>query len=287
MLKHLKQTLFLAYLATLGVLPVRAAVMIEYRRKLGGWPDIDNPRTFNEKIQWRKIHGDHATYARLADKIAVKAHVREVLGEAFVIPTLWEGKELPDRNARDWPAPFVVKANHGSGMNQFVFNTQAFDWSKVEKSCRKWMRKPYRKYLGERFYSAIERKILVEPLIADNPIDYKFYVFDGRAEYIHVDTGRFLQHKRCFFDRNWTRLPFSLEYPIEDREIPCPPHLGEMIAAAEKLGAGLDFVRIDFYDLPDGPKFGEMTFAPGSGYELFNPLEYDSTLGSHWHPKTA
>lgn len=280
----IKKVAIRAYRISLGLLPVRAAAVIEFRRKRGRWPNIGNPRTFSEKIQWRKIYGDQATYTKLADKAAVKAHVRDVLGDRFVIPTVWEGKELPRHLPSDWPIPFIIKANHGSGMNQFIRDSGA-DWRKIDKICRKWMRTPYRKYLGERFYSAIKRKLLVEPVIADSPMDYKFYVFDGKAEYVHVDTGRFTEHKRCFFDRHWNRLPFSLEYPIDENEISRPPHLSEMIAAAEKLGSGLDFVRIDFYDLPDGPKFGEMTFAPGSGYESFDPPEYDSILGHHWRLK--
>ena len=276
-----KKAIFRGYRILLGLMPVRIAATVEFRRKRGTWPNVDRPLSFSEKIQWRKIYGDQSTYTRLADKVAVKAHVRSILGDDFLIPTIWEGTTLPNRLPSDWPIPFIIKANHGSGMNQFVRDSQ-IEWHKIKKRCRKWMRTPYRRYLGERFYSSIERKLLVEPVIADDPMDYKFYVFDGRVEYVHVDTGRFKQHKRCFFDRSWNRLPFSLEYPVEHREIPRPQHLTEMIAAAEKLAADLDFVRIDFYDLPSGPKFGEMTFAPGSGYEAFDPPEYDLILGHQW-----
>jgi hypothetical protein len=48
------------------------------------------------------------------------------------------------------------------------------------------------------------------------------------------------------------------------------------------LGADFDFVRIDFYDVGGIPRFGEMTFYPGSGLDPFDPPELDHELGRYW-----
>jgi hypothetical protein len=121
--------------------------------------------------------------------------------------------------------------------------------------------------------------------------DYKLFVFGGRAEFIQVDTDRATDHKRVFYNRDWIRQAFtisfrhkdgSLWYPLETREIERPRHLAEMMDAAEKLGSGFNFVRVDLYDLDSGPKFGEMTFAPGAGCESFHPVAYDRIFGELW-----
>jgi hypothetical protein len=139
----------------------------------------------------------------------------------------------------------------------------------------------------ENWYNEMERQIVVEPLIGDpspgaSLIDYKFFVFGGRAEFIEVDTDRNNSHRRVFYDRNWKRQPFGLKYPLETREIVHPRHLAEMLEAAEKLGSEFSFARVDFYDLDNGPKFGEITFAPGSGYLPFHPASYDRVFGDLW-----
>lgn len=271
-----------AYVAALNLLPLSVAARLDHLRGVGRWPDLKNPKTFNEKIHWRKFHGDFETYARLADKVAVKEHVRGILGEAFIIPTLWAGKSLPPIEERNWPIPFVIKANNSSATNYFVQEQDDLDWPRIEALCRYWLYASHPRYTGERHYPMIEPRILIEPFLGKNLNDYKFYVFHGRVRCIHVDTNRFSGHKRCFYDRDWILMPFSLKYPRETREIERPIHLDAMIAAVEMLGADWDFVRVDFYDLPEGPKFGEMTFMPGNGSEVFNPAEYDRILGKYW-----
>jgi hypothetical protein len=77
-------------------------------------------------------------------------------------------------------------------------------------------------------------------------------------------------------------MPFTVLYKRSGALIERPKHLAEMCEAASKLGKDFSFVRVDFYDLDAGPKFGEMTFAPGSGFERFSPRKYDAWLGKFW-----
>lgn len=282
-----KKALFRIYATALECLPARWSITIEHMRCVGCWPDLDDPKTFNEKIQWRKLHGDHELYARLSNKVLVKNHVSAILGEAFVTPTIWHGTTLPPREERIWPFPYVIKANHDSGSVIFVRNEAERDWEYIEKTCHQWLRKPFAPYLRENWYHSIEPQILVEPFLGHDLIDYKFYTFNGRVEYIHINTDRFTDHKVTFFDRNWRRQPFSRKYPVDFRKISPPVHFREMMEAAERIGEGIDFVRVDFYDLPDGARLGELTFAPGSGYEAFDPPEYDRIVGECWNVKTG
>ena len=93
-----------------------------------------------------------------ADKVLVKNFVAGKLGPGWITPTLWHGASLPPLHERIWPRPFVLKANHGSGMNIFVRSANDLDWPQIEVLCAKWLSENYGKSTGEWFYSSIERQ---------------------------------------------------------------------------------------------------------------------------------
>jgi hypothetical protein len=248
-------------------------------------PHFVRAKTFNEKVQRHKILDRDPRMTICADKILVKDFVAEKLGPGWTTPTLWHGASLPPLHERIWSPPFVLKANHGSRMNIFVRSDGDIDWPKFETLCAKWLSQSYGEPTGEWVYHNIKRQLFVEPFIGDRgvlPIDYKFWTFHGRVEFIQVDTDREHQHKRAMFDREWRRLPFCLGFPVEQRRIDKPQSLEHMIAAAQKLSGGMPFVRVDFYEIDGTPRFGEMTFYPGAGNEHFDPPEYDAIIGQLW-----
>lgn len=277
---RVKSVLKAAYRQVMTALPPRISIAVQFFRGQRRFPDLRNPVRFSDKIQARKFGIVDPRFVRLSDKVLVKDHVAETLGQAWVIPTLWCGEVLPETPL--WPLPIVVKANHGSGWNVFVADART--WGEARDQAQLWLSRSWEVHLQERHYNEIEPQILVEPRIGDGADlpDYKFMVFHGRVEMVQVDTDRFTDHRRAFYDRQWRLQPFGLKYPRVANPLPRPRHLDQMVAAAETLGQPFDFVRVDFYDLPDHPKFGEMTFTPGSGYERFNPPEYDEKLGRLW-----
>jgi hypothetical protein len=116
----------------------------------------------------------------------------------------------------------------------------------------------------------------------DVPDDYKFFVYHGRVYFIQVDSERFTGHKRKLYDRDWQLIPGRLHYPENTKPIARPTALLSMIALAEAIGARFDFVRIDLYSVPAGIFFGEATFYPGGGLEVFSPAELDARFGAPW-----
>jgi len=146
-----------------------------------------------------------------------------------------------------------------------------------------WLEEDFGRVHREWAYTEVHRQLLVEPFIGElvSPSDYKFLVFDGRVELIQVDTGRFGDHRRDFYLPDWRRAPLRHDHD-HGPDQPPPPHLQEMLRAAAILGEGLSFARADFYDLSDGPRFGEMTFYPDAGLSRFEPDGYDFLLGSKW-----
>lgn len=243
-------------------------------------PDLDRPRTFNERVQHRKLHDRDPRMARLADKLAVKAAVAEAIGAEWVTPTLWTGDALPAEPC--WPTPFVVKSRHGCNQIAIVRDDPTTrDWAALRRRSRRWMRQAYGSWLDEWLYRGIPRGLIVEPFVGDDgvlPIDYKLFAFAGRIDFIQVHLDRATRHRWLVFDRDWRRV----SAPTGDPDPPSPASLAQMIAGAEVLSRGFDFVRVDLYEARGRPRFGELTFYPGSGLHRFDPVALDRVMGDHW-----
>ncbi len=256
----------------------RLRIVLTYFWRHGCLPDIDNPRKFTEHVQHRKLFDHDIRMPQLADKVAVKQIVADRLGYDWVTPTLWHGNVLPDK--MHWPVPFVVKARHGCNQTSIVWSKEQ-NWNQVRRKTRRWMAHGYGRLLDEWVYSRIPRGILVEPFIGEGqelPVDYKFYVFGGRVQFVQVHLGRGQRHRWILLDRNWHRV--SAQTADAD---PLPPlSLSRMICAAEELATGFDFVRVDFYEVGGRPLFGEISFYPGSGLDPFDPVSLDAVIGRYW-----
>ena len=253
----------------------RARVGLVYRWRHGRWPALDRPQRFTEWVQWRKLNDRNLDRARLTDKAHSKRAAAAALGEDFVVPTLWEGATLPV--VAPWPLPFVVKANHGCG--QVVIVRSAADYRRARRVTLRWLGRAYGGWLDEWHYRAARRSILVEPFIGMTetlPIDYKIYVFGGRARMVQVHEGRGGRHRWSQYDRNWRLLSSTAATAS------APHSLEAMLAAAEQLGQGHDFVRVDLYEIDGAPLFGEFCLYPGSGLDPFDPPTLDDWLGAHW-----
>lgn len=258
-------------------LPARLRVTLSYALRHRRLARCGRPVRFTEWVQWRKLYDRDARMPPLADKLDVKRHVAAELGPDWVTPTLFHGRTLPGLPL--WAPPFVVKSRHGSNQRAFV-RTGAEDWRAIRAAAARWVRNPYGVVLDEWLYRHVPRGILVEPFIGANgelPIDYKIYVFGGRAACVKLDRDREHGHWRAIYDLGW-RPVWS---PPGWRDPPPPASLGEMIAAAERLGRGFDFVRADFYEIEGRPRFGEITFYPGSGLSPL-PDQLDHWLGGLW-----
>ena len=258
----------------------RFRIALTYLWRHGRWPNLDAPVRFTEWVQWRKLNERSMVLAAMTDKVSSKSLVELLLGRDWIIPTLWRGQAAPTRPK--WATPFVIKSTHGC--NQFaVVQDIEREWDAVLAQTRRWTSDVYGKWLDEWLYGASEPGLLVEPYVGTPgrlPLDYKLYVFNGVVEVIQVHLDRLKQHRWIQFDRDWNKLSHGDD---------CSPPKGlqEMIQAAETLGRGHDFLRIDFYDLPAGPVFGEFCLYPGSGLDPFAAPGLDERLGAAWSAARA
>jgi hypothetical protein len=267
------------------ILPRRIAINIAFYLYHRRFPELDYPLTFNERIQHSKLYNRNPLMTRLCDKISAKEYVADSIGMKWIIPDLWSGEKLPPRSERNWPIPYVLKANHGSSWNYFVLSEQDQDWDRIEKTAARWLKRTYGKWANEWLYSGIKPRLLVEPFKGTGevaPPDYKFFVFGGRTAFIQVDLGRLQTHRQFFYDTNWKRLPFTYVCEFDPGEIEAPQSLEEMIRAAEFLAAPFPFVRVDFYQIDGTPFFGEFTFHPNGGFVAFKPESVEQELGRLW-----
>ena len=252
----------------------RWRVGLFYWWRHGRWPALDMPRSFTEWVQWRKLNDRCHGLALLTDKAHAKDVAEARIGAEHLIPTLWLGAELPA--IAPWPMPFIVKANHGCG--QFVVVRTAADYRRAKAVAPRWLAKSYGGWLDEWHYGAARRLLLIEPFIgkAMLPLDYKVYVFGGRAAVVQLHVGRGTRHRWSQFDRDWT--------PLSDDPVDAPPlsQLTEMLAAAEAIAGDADFLRVDFYCEGGQLWFGECCLYPGSGLDPFNPDTLDLALGERW-----
>jgi len=253
----------------------RLRIRLAYWWRHGRLPDLHAPSRFTEWVQWRKLNERSLALAAMTDKGKSKAMVAATLGREWVVPTLWQGREAPE--SPPWPVPFVIKSSHGC--NQYaIVRDVARDWPHAVAQSRSWTSAHYGKWLDEWLYSKSELGLIVEPFIGQGevpPKDYKVYVFNGVAAVVQVHSGRMTDHRWVQYDPSWKMLSYG-------EPVARPSGLAAMVEAAEALGRGHDFLRIDFYDMPGQPLFGEFSLYPGSGLDPFNPVELDDILGAKW-----
>ncbi len=269
----------------------RRAVMRLFRQYYGRDFDFDHPRTLNEKIAVRKLSDDFRLVV-LADKFTVRDYVRETVGEEYLIPLLFVGKDFTEADFATLPNQCVIKTTNASTTNILIFDKSKEDAKKIVRRVRRMQKIEYGYYMMELFYNKIPSRVIVEEMLLDAegnvPLDYKFHTFpnadSGRGKvFIQVDFGRFGVHTRNLYDENWQLEPFRhAKHPTDAVGVEKPEKLDEMLAVVRKLAAGWEYVRVDLYFTGGRIYFGEMTFTPSAGTGAFDPPEWDKIWGDAW-----
>ena len=254
-----------------------------FRMETGENLDLENPRTFNEKIQWLKLYDTTPLKTRLADKYLVQEWIKEKIGEKYLIPLLGVWDQFDDIDFDLLPDQFVLKCNHGCGCNMIVKDKSTFDRKEAKKNFDEWMKTNYAFVYGlELQYKDIPPKIICEKYIEQTNkdiYDYKISCFDGQPKFLWVDSDRYANHSRCLYDLNWNKLPFEINSYYPQKEFERPADLDEMIHLARVLSEGFAYVRVDLYYCEGKIYFGEMTFTSASGTEDIMPTEWRYKLG--------
>ena len=257
-----------------------------FQHNIGKPLDLNNVRTFTEKLQWLKLYDATPLKSRLADKYLVRRWVAEKIGDQYLIPLLGVWNDFDDINFDDLPDQFILKCNHGSGMNIIVRDKKSFDKQRAREKINAWLAVNFAAHYFELHYTRIDRKIIAEKFMAngDAPdlIDYKFWCFDSKPTYCKTMTERTTELRIDYFDMNFQHMDFEQNnHPNSDHpeRIPPPKNFELMKKLAAKLAEGFAFVRVDFYEIEGKVYFGEMTFTPGAGNFYYKSEGTDEYLG--------
>ena len=223
---------------------------VRHRRLL----HLRQPRTFSEKLAWRMVYDRRDMFRPTCDKMAMKELALERAGDLVRVPrTVWSGTDVAE----------LVRVTDG--------------WLDEEN----WQK------MGEWAYSFAESTLVVEELIGEpgqSLLDYKFDVFDGVVRTLVIHAGRFENHRRYIFYRDFTRVQaqFVGDTLDPDEKFEKPKDYDRMIEAAERIAAGFDYLRVDLYYVGGEIWFGETTPYQGNATHTFRPADWDRQLGEFW-----
>lgn len=271
------------------IITLRDENYLKYRYKIQMGKDLDlnNPKTFNEKIQWLKLNDRNPIYTQMVDKYEVKDYIEKIIGKEYIIPTIGIYDCFDDIDFDSLPNQFVMKCTHDSGSVCICKDKSLINIDEFRKKINKSLNVNYY-YSGREWpYKNVRPRIIVEKYLddlSDNQInDYKFMCFNGKVECCFVCTDRDNKVDGLavtFFDKSWNKLPFKRHYRNSEEVINKPSNYDKMIELAEILSKNIPFIRVDFYEVDNKIYFGELTLYPGSGFEEFSPEEWDYKLGS-------
>lgn len=247
--------------------------------------NLDNPQTFNEKLQWIKLYDRKPQYTKMVDKYEAKIYVADKIGEKYIIPTLGVWDKFEDINFDELPEQFVLKCTHDSGGVVVCKDKKSFDIEKAKKKINNSLKENFFYKYREWPYKNVKPRIIAEKYIedanSDDLNDYKLFCFNGETKCCYVCTERNSTTGMCidYFDLEWNHMPFRRYAPNSSKKIEKPKNYEIMIKLAEVLSEGIPFVRVDFYEIGDEIYFGELTFFPGAGFREFTPDKWDKTFG--------
>lgn len=260
-----------------------AFIKWEYFSGMRKFPDIKNPKRYNEKLQWLKLNDIHWEYTDLVDKYTAKDYVRNIIGDEYIIPTLGVWETFDEIDFSTLPNSFVLKTTHDSGGVVVCKDITRFDKAAAKKRLEKSLAHNYFYEHREYIYKNIKPRIIAEKYMVDESgtelKDYKFFCFNGEPKMLFVATDRPLDTRFDFFDMAWNHLPFKQGHPLAKKEIKKPIGFESMKDIARKLSMGFPHIRVDLYDINGHIYFGELTFFHFSGNVPFEPDEWDFKIG--------
>lgn len=247
--------------------------------------NLDNPMTYNEKLQWLKLYDRKPEYIKMVDKYEAKKYVSNIIGEEFIIPTLAVYDTVEAIDFEGLPDQFVLKCTHDSGGVVICEDKTHFDIDSAITKLRKRYNNNWFLFYREWPYKNIKPRVIAEQYITtkNNDLkDYKFYCFNGVVKAIMVAEGRFSESKSfSYFDHSWNKLDFTWGAPKPKSYPAKPKHFSEMLEIAAELSKDIPHVRVDLYNVDGKIYFGELTFYDGSGMQAFEPRQWDYIFGEY------
>ena len=268
-------------------LPDSFFIKLKFRLRMSYPLNLENPQTYNEKLQWLKLYNRKPEYTQMVDKYEVKKYVADIIGEEYIIPTLGVWDKVDDIDFDALPNQFVLKCTHDSGGIVICKDKSRLNIDKVKKKLKKSLKNNYYYSNKEWVYKNIVPRIIAEQYMVDESgyelKDYKWFCFDGvpKILFIASDRGNDTEETKFdFYDMDFNHLPFTNGHPNATKAISKPHSFDKMKEIVAQLSQKIPHVRVDLYDINGKIYFGELTFFHWSGTMKFEPEEWDYKLGS-------
>lgn len=284
-IKH--PSLILLKLDKMNLIRLSDKKFIEYRflSEMGYKLNLKSPQTFNEKLQWLKLYDRNPEYTKMVDKYEVREYIKEKIGEEYLIPLIGVYDKFDDIDFDKLSNQFVIKCNHDSGGLIICKDKNRLDIETARKKINRSLKTNYY-YSGREWpYKNVKPKILIEKYMEDSNksdlIDYKLFCFNGIPKIVLVCSERFSSSNMCetWFDMNWKLIDMTVSGHRVDSTISKPKQLKKMVELSKKLSKNIPFIRVDWYEIGDKLYFGELTFYSASGFEKFEPKEWNKKIG--------
>lgn len=272
------------------VIPDEPYLKMVYRGYMGKRLDLENPTTFNEKIQWLKLHDHNPQYSRMVDKYEAKKYVAEIIGEEYIIPTLGVWEHFDDIDFDSLPDQFVLKCTHDSGGLVICRDKKQLDKAAAKKKIENCLKTNFYLTGREWPYKDVKPRIIAEKYMEDDGpqknkslVDYKFFCWNGRPDLLYVSRG--LEHhptaEISFYGMDGREKEYHRSDYKPYHNAVIPANFDSMKQLATHLAGEINcaFVRIDLYSINGNIYFSEITFSPCSGMVPFEPASADEALG--------
>ena len=266
------------------ILPDSLYIRLKYLWHMKKLPNLRDPKTYNEKVQWLKLHNRKPEYTTMVDKYEAKKYIAEKIGPEYVIPTLGVWDRFDDIDFDSLPDQFVLKCTHDSGGLVICRDKSKLDKEAAKEKIEASLKDNYYWHDREWPYKNVKPRIIAEEYIEDSATqelrDYKFFAFNGTVKVFYITSGRLAGDRRTdYFDMEFNHL--DIQDDDKNAEIPpaIPDNFQQMKTIAESISKGIPHLRVDFYEVNGKVYVGELTFYYLSGCVPFKPKKWDAVFG--------
>ena len=266
------------------ILPDKAYVWLDFIRNLHRIPDLRNPSTFNEKLQWLKLYNHDPAYPKMADKLTMRGFVEKNAGAGHSVPVLGVWDCFDEIDFSSLPDTFVLKCNNDSGHYVICRDKRTMDMKAARKTITEGLKTNYYYQNREWVYKDIVPKVFAEQYLQQDSDDclwdYKFFCFNGEPRIMYMEKEASESKTEAFFDMEQNYLDLEMDDPRPDVPPALPTCFDQMKAIAAKLSAGIPFLRVDFFYVNETVYVGELTFFHCGGLAPVKPESWNRQLGS-------
>ena len=260
----------------------RLYLKLMFHLRVGYSLNLEDPKTFNEKLNWLKIYYHNPIMPMLADKFAVKEIVAKLIGQEYVVNNYGVWDDFDDIDFNKLPDKFVLKTTNDSMGVIVCKDKKSFDVLAAKKQIGKGSKSNYFYAKREWVYKDIPRRIIADQYLEDGTgmqlRDYKFWCFNGVPKYMYF-TIKGEKSYENFYDMDFNIVDIDHGFKRFVPEFVRPEAYEEMKHLAEIISKDLPFARIDFFYVKGKVYFGEVTFYDWAGMRAFSNYDTDLKLG--------